>query len=81
MGLSEIGTKAPPQWKMLIVTVVVIFALSTTLLPWLRERLNPFGWPDLMISLIGVITMVTLMTYLVMPFITNTLSGWLYKNN
>lgn len=72
-----------PKWKMLIVTVAIIFLFANTLIPWLGHLFKPFRWPALVNSLLSIIMMVTLMTYWVMPFITKILSGWLLdeKNN
>ncbi|MBC7887012.1 MAG: hypothetical protein H7Z13_03930 [Ferruginibacter sp.] len=69
----------PEKWKMAIVTVGVIFIFSNTLIPWLRDGFNPLRWHPLVNSFLSVIIMVVLMTYLVMPFITKVLSGWLFK--
>jgi uncharacterized protein len=70
---------APKKWKMAVITVVVIFTFSNTLIPLLRDLFKPLKWHPLLNSLLSVIIMVILMTYLVMPFITRVLSGWLFK--
>jgi hypothetical protein len=69
----------PAKWKMLIVTVIMIFTLLNTLMPFIGKLLTPIGLPGLWNSFIGIVIMVTLMTYLVMPAITKALHGWLFK--
>jgi len=71
--------RLPLKWKMAAVTVMVIFLLLNTVMPFLQKAFAVFGLPALVKSLIGVLAMVGLMTYLVMPLITRLLSAWLSK--
>lgn len=76
---KESGRQLPLKWKMAAVTVVVIFLLLNTVTPFLQKAFAILGLPGLIKSLLGVVAMVGLMTFLVMPLITRLLSGWLSK--
>lgn len=67
----------PPRYKMAIVTVGIIFVLLYTLIPPIRQLTETL--PLLLSDLLGVIIMVLLMTYLIMPSVTRLLKPWLYK--
>jgi antibiotic biosynthesis monooxygenase (ABM) superfamily enzyme len=67
----------PPRYKMATVTVGIIFVLLYTLLPTIRQLTETL--PLLLSDLLGVIIMVLLMTYLIMPSVTRLLKPWLYK--
>lgn len=74
------GVMQPTKWKILIITVCIIFILLHTLMPFIRQLLRPIGMPQMINTLVGIIMMVTLMTYVVMPFITRIFSKWLFKS-
>lgn len=76
---KESDRQLPLKWKMAAVTVAVIFLLLNTVTPFLQKAFTILGLPGLMKSLFGVVAMVGLMTYLVMPLITRLLSAWLSK--
>jgi uncharacterized protein len=67
----------PPRYKMAIVTIGIIFVLLYTLLPQIRQLTETL--PLLLSNLLGVIIMVLLMTYLIMPSVTRLLKPWLFK--
>jgi antibiotic biosynthesis monooxygenase (ABM) superfamily enzyme len=67
----------PPRYKMAIVTAGIVFVLLNTLIPQIRQLTAIL--PLLLSSLLGVIIMVLLMTYLIMPSVTKLLKPWLYK--
>ena len=67
----------PPRYKMAIVTTGIVFVLLNTLIPPIEQLTVPL--PLVLSSLLGVIIMVFLMTYLVMPSVTRLLKPWLYK--
>lgn len=67
----------PPRYKMAIVITGIIFILVSTLLPQIREV--TIGLPVLLSTLVGVVIMVLLMTYLIMPSVTRLLRPWLSK--
>ena len=68
----------PPRYKMAIVTTGIVFVLLNTLIPQIEELTVPL--PLVFSSLLGVIIMVFLMTYLIMPSVTRLLKPWLYKS-
>jgi uncharacterized protein len=68
----------PPRYKMAIVTAVIVFVLLNTLIPQIEQLTAPL--PLVLSSLLGVIIMVFLMTYLIMPSVTRLLKPWLYKS-
>ena len=68
----------PPRYKMAIVTAGIIFVLLNTLSPRIEQLTAPL--PLVLSSLLGVIIMVFLMTYLIMPSVTRLLKPWLYKS-
>jgi uncharacterized protein len=67
----------PPRYKMAIVTAGIVFVLLYTLIPPIRQLTETL--PLLLSDLLGVIIMVFLMTYLIMPSVTRLLKPWLYK--
>jgi antibiotic biosynthesis monooxygenase (ABM) superfamily enzyme len=67
----------PPRYKMAIVTTGIVFVLLNTLIPPIEQLAVPL--PLVLSSLLGVIIMVFLMTYLIMPSVTRLLKPWLYK--
>jgi uncharacterized protein len=68
---------APPRYKMALVTGTVIFILLGTLIPQMQVATKDF--PPLLGILTGVVIMVPLMTYVIMPLITRALRPWLFK--
>ena len=68
---------SPPCYKMAIVTVDIIFVLLYTLLPQIRQLTETL--PLLLNDLLGVIIIVLLMTYLIMPSVTRLLKPWLFR--
>lgn len=74
---SSSRSEAPPKYKMAIVLVAVISSLLATVLPLIQfatQSLHPA-----LNLVIGVVVMVLLMTYIVMPAVTRLLRPWLYK--
>lgn len=67
----------PARYKMAIVTAGIVFVLLNTLIPQIEQLTAPL--PLLLSSLLGVLIMVFLMTYLIMPSVTRLLRPWLYK--
>jgi antibiotic biosynthesis monooxygenase (ABM) superfamily enzyme len=62
---------------MAIVVTGIIFVLVSILLPQIRQL--TIGLPVLLSTFAGVVTMVLLMTYVIMPSITKLLGPWLSK--
>jgi uncharacterized protein len=75
---SSRPVNVPPRYKMAIVTVGILFVLLNTLIPQIRQLTETL--PLLLSDLLGVIILVFLMTYLIMPSVTRLLKPWLYKN-
>jgi antibiotic biosynthesis monooxygenase (ABM) superfamily enzyme len=67
----------PPRYKMVMVTVSILFVLLHTLVPPIRQLTESL--PLLLSDLLGVTVTVLLMTYLIMPSATRLLKAWLYK--
>lgn len=67
----------PPRYKMAMVIIGVIFVLVSTLLPLIRDATAVL--PTLLSILLGVVIMVLLMTYVIMPTVTRVLKPWLSK--
>jgi antibiotic biosynthesis monooxygenase (ABM) superfamily enzyme len=67
----------PPRYKMVMVTVSILFVLLHTLIPPIRQLTESL--PLLLSDLLGVTVTVLLMTYLIMPSATRLLKAWLYK--
>jgi len=67
----------PPRYKMAIVITGIIFVLVSILLPQIRQL--TIGLPVLLSTLVGVVIMVLLMTYVIMPSVTKLLRPWLAK--
>jgi len=67
----------PPRYKMAVVTGAVVFVLISTLLPQIRQLTVTL--PAVLSTLVGVVIMVLLMTYVVMPTVTKLLRPWLSK--
>lgn len=70
----------PVKWKMMLVTVIIIFALLKGLMPFVGRVLGYFGLPEFLNTLLSIMVMVALMTYLIMPVINKLLYRWLFKN-
>lgn len=68
---------APPRYKMELVVGIVIFILLGTLIPQIEQFTKSL--PPLLGILTGVLIMVPLMTYVIMPFLTKVLRPWLFK--
>lgn len=69
----------PPRYKMLLVSLLVIFPLINLL----NLGLQPFlrSLPPLLRSLIVTLVMLSLTTYVVMPRVTKLFSAWLYPKS
>jgi uncharacterized protein len=69
----------PQRYKMVMVTVGILFVLLHTLIPPIRQLTETL--PLLLSDLLGVIITVLIMTYLIMPSVTRLLKRCLYTNN
>jgi uncharacterized protein len=66
----------PPRWKQLVVTLVGAYPLVVLLSAFVLPQLA--AWPLLVRSAVLPVVLLTLMTYVVMPRLTQFLRGWLY---
>jgi antibiotic biosynthesis monooxygenase (ABM) superfamily enzyme len=67
----------PPRYKMALVTFAAVFSLLMLIQRLVAPLLEPL--PPVARTFVVCVTMVTLLTYLVMPRLTRALSGWLYR--
>ena len=74
----EPGEPAPPRYKMAVVTWLAVFPLITAIFILFRPLLSQL--PFVLRTMVLTITMVTLMTYVVMPRMTRLFSFWLYPD-
>ena len=73
------SVKPPKRWKMVVITVCIIFILLNSLVPFLQHFFSLLHLPILLKSLFGVVVMVSLMTFLILPFLTKVLGRWLVR--
>jgi len=76
-GDSAPAAIPPPRYKMAMVITGIIFVLVSTLLPQIRQA--TIDLPILLSTFVGVVIMVLLMTYVIMPSISKLLRPWLSK--
>lgn len=69
----------PKRWKMVVITICVIFILLNSLVPILQQVFTILQLPMLLKSLLGVAIMVSLMTFAILPFLSKILGRWLVK--
>jgi antibiotic biosynthesis monooxygenase (ABM) superfamily enzyme len=67
----------PPRYKMAMVTGAIVFVLLSTLIPQVRQLTTTM--PVFLSTLVGVVVMVLLMTYVIMPSVTRLLRPWLSR--
>ena len=65
----------PPRYKMLLITCLAAYP-TINVINFLLQPLNAL--PPLLRTLMGTVTLLTLMTYVVMPRMTKLFAGWLY---
>lgn len=65
-----------PRWKMAVVTFCGVYPL-TSYIPRMVGRLLP-GWHPLLLNLVVTGLVVASLTWVVMPFLTRLLHGWLH---
>lgn len=67
---------APPKWKMALVTIFGAYTVNFIDNLIFGAYFNPFPlWAN---SFLYIVVLVTLLTYLVMPYMSRLLRGWLY---
>ena len=70
------AAKAPPRYKMALLSFLVIWIQVTLLVPIIADWI---GEPFVLVTAVAVATIVLLTTYLFMPLVTRLLKGWLFK--
>lgn len=75
---TQPGLPAPPRYKMVILSSAAIFILLNLATRFIVPLLQPI--PPLLRSLVVVLLIVSLMTYVVMPRLTKLFARWLYPN-
>jgi uncharacterized protein len=73
----ELPLVTPPRYKMAIVVTAIIFVLVSIMLPQVQQATRSL--PGVLSTLIGVVIMVLLMTYVIMPAVTRVLKPWLSR--
>ncbi|MEJ7683025.1 MAG: hypothetical protein WKG06_35245 [Segetibacter sp.] len=74
------ANNTPVKWKMMVITIATIFILLNTLIPLFQKLFIEMMLPQLLRSLLSVIVLVGIMTYLIMPFLITVFSGWLFRS-
>lgn len=72
------GSGPPPRWKMAAATLAGVYPTSLLLAATLGEALH--AWPLAVRSLAMATAMVALLTWVVMPAVTQSLHGWLHPH-
>ena len=62
---------------MALIVIPVISVLLLTLVPFIQQATE--GLPAILRTVAGVVILVLLMTYVIMPAITRATAPWLYK--
>ena len=75
-NLPERSSQAPPKWKTAVVSAVGIYPVIS-FLPGLLAFVTS-GLPGWLANLAGVMVMMPLMTWVVMPIVTRLFKWWLY---
>jgi len=76
---SRDGQPAPPRYKMAVVTWLAVFPTVLVIFTLFGPLLNLL--PTVLRTLLFTLTMVSLMTYLIMPRMTRLFSFWLYPKD
>ncbi len=69
--------RVAPRYKMALIVIPVISVLLLTLVPFIQQATE--GLPAILRTVAGVVILVLLMTYVIMPAITRATAPWLYK--
>jgi antibiotic biosynthesis monooxygenase (ABM) superfamily enzyme len=69
--------KSPPRWKMWLVSLLAIYPFVVAFQVWLLPPIKT--WPLLVRSAILPLTLLTLMTFVVMPVVTQIAQPWLSR--
>jgi hypothetical protein len=70
---------AIPKWKQSLITIIPAWLLSSLLAPVMNVWVPQ--WPFLVTNLIITVILVIALTYLILPFMTRLLHGWLVSSH
>jgi antibiotic biosynthesis monooxygenase (ABM) superfamily enzyme len=73
---AQPGLPPPPRYKMVVLSGIAIFILLNLATTFLVPLLQPL--PRLLQTLVVVLSIVSIMTYVVMPRLTKLFAKWLY---
>jgi antibiotic biosynthesis monooxygenase (ABM) superfamily enzyme len=71
--------ESPPRWKIAAATLIGVYPTSLFLTSTVGRGVH--GWHPLLSSLTIAASMVTLLTWVVMPFVTKILNTWLHRKS
>jgi uncharacterized protein len=71
--------KPPPRWKMWLVSLLAIYPLVVTFQATIVPTIK--NWPLLVRSAVLPLTLLTLMTFVVMPVVTRVVQPWLSRGS
>ncbi len=71
-------TQSPPRWKMVLLLTVSIFILAEITTPLLNPALGSLPQPLVLFISLGI--QVSLLTYVILPWLTSVLATWLYAS-
>jgi hypothetical protein len=71
--------KPPPRWKQWLVSLVAVYPLVLLFQAYVAPLVA--GWPVWARAAIFPLVILTLMTYVVMPFVSRLLRPWLYSSS
>jgi antibiotic biosynthesis monooxygenase (ABM) superfamily enzyme len=69
----------PPRWKMYVVTLLTVYALSLLIVPALAPWVE--RWPFLVGQAVIAVVLTTLLTFVLLPLLTHLLRAWLYPTS
>jgi uncharacterized protein len=67
--------RPPEKWKMAVATVIGVYPTSLVLSLTIGNVMQ--GWPLAVSSLVMAVSMVAVLTWIAMPFVTRLLRGWI----
>jgi len=73
---SQAAPKAPKRYKQAILVWVGVMLISAGVQPWLTPVVGPLPW--LLETAVRVAITVGLLSYVIMPWLTRWLRGWLF---
>jgi antibiotic biosynthesis monooxygenase (ABM) superfamily enzyme len=76
--LRDLGiVRPPPRWKIYLLTVVAVYLMGLLLAETLAPLMQDF--PYLLREALRTVVFTTLLTFVILPWLTSVLRGWLYQ--